>query len=262
MPNQRLAAGAFVLSLLASSTVQAQSSPPQLVKVKGFLTDESGGKPDGTVSMIFDLYEAAAGGTPLTSSGVQAVEVKNGVYEVSLLMPESALGGADRFIEIIVAGEVLSPRVPLTRTSFGYMARHVGGSVSADVERPQEPRQEPMLVESGVLTLPGPDTEGTLGVFDVAEFGQLAVQIDCLGAPSRVFVEVRWRTSPEMPFVPALECPGSSWSPVGGANAACIGSESSALRVIPVVGTQVEVTYKTGSGEGGRTFQMSLYFTP
>ncbi len=113
-----------------------------------------------------------------------------------------------------------------------------------------------------MLTLPGPDTEGTLGVFDVHEFRQLAVQIDCLGAPARVFVEVRWRTSPEMPFVPALECPGSSWSPVGGANAACLGSDSSALRVIPVVGTEAEVIYKTGSGEGPRTFQMALYCKP
>ena len=56
------AAVAVTLAVLFVGMLAAQSEVPQVVNIQGFLVDDLGNPVDGTVSMIFDLYDAEVGG--------------------------------------------------------------------------------------------------------------------------------------------------------------------------------------------------------
>jgi hypothetical protein len=132
---------AITLLLLVAVSVPAHASTPQLIKVQGFLTDKSGGPPvpaNGTFMMTFELYDAALGGLLLSSVGPIPVEVTAGLYDVDVPFPASAFGEPDRHVAVIVAGEVLDPRIRIGSTPFSYMADQLDGFEGADLEESAE----------------------------------------------------------------------------------------------------------------------------
>jgi len=87
----------------------------------------------GTFTMVFKIYDAETGGNNLWSE-THEVQVSHGVFNVILgssnPIPAEIFTGAPLWLEISIAGEVLSPRQKLV--SVGY-AIHAESAQSADV---------------------------------------------------------------------------------------------------------------------------------
>ncbi len=105
----------------------------------------SGTPVNGSVDLVFKLFDALAAGTQQGSTLTQnGVGVTNGLFTVSLdfgVSPYTA--NAARWLEITVNGQPLSPRQPLTPTPFALNTRgiHVdaGGKVGIGTSAPVEP---------------------------------------------------------------------------------------------------------------------------
>ena len=95
---------------------------PHEINYQGWLgtADDTTGV-TGTFTMVFRLYDAETGGSNLWSE-THEVQVNHGVFTVILgssnPIPAEIFTGAPLWLEISVAGEVLSPRQKLV--SVGY----------------------------------------------------------------------------------------------------------------------------------------------
>ena len=107
---------------------------PHEINYQGWLgtADDTTGV-TGTFTMVFKIYDAKTGGNNLWSE-THEVQVSHGVFNVILgssnPIPAEIFTGAPLWLEISVAGEVLSPRQKLV--SVGY-AIHAESAQSADV---------------------------------------------------------------------------------------------------------------------------------
>ncbi|MCG3132708.1 MAG: hypothetical protein FLDDKLPJ_03574 [Phycisphaerae bacterium] len=79
---------------------------------------QSGAAFDGVVDMTFALYDAPSGGAPIGTQAAAGVQVTRGLFTVLLNdngeFGAKAFTGDDRWLEIIVNGNVLTPRQKLT----------------------------------------------------------------------------------------------------------------------------------------------------
>ena len=87
-----------VLAILSAGMLAAQSEVPKLVNIQGFLVDEQGEPVDGTVSMVFDLYDAQVGGTLIKRVGPMIVEVDAGVYSAGLGLDSDDFAGPNNLV--------------------------------------------------------------------------------------------------------------------------------------------------------------------
>ena len=118
--------------LLATVVVAAPvlSTVPDTINFQGMLTDDNGDAvADGSYVMRFYLFDAATGGNQLWNNPdgeLQTVTVTNGVYNVQLGINESLdytiFNGGTAWLEVVVEGETLSPRQPLTSTAYALKA--------------------------------------------------------------------------------------------------------------------------------------------
>ena len=108
------------------------------VNYQGHLEDSDGNPLNDTVSLSFAIYDAAMGGNviwgPETHTGVN---VRDGLFSVGLgtIQPLSAdvWAGGDRYLEIAVNGQTLSPREPIRAVPFAQMAWTVpDGSITTN----------------------------------------------------------------------------------------------------------------------------------
>jgi len=131
----------MMLAVIASSSLPAQNSTPQVIRVQGFLSDSIGGSSvpaNGTYVMTFTLYDAEFGGMPLAAVGPLSVAATNGLYSMDLSFSVSEFGASDRWIEVGVAGEVLSPRLRLVSTPYAYAAERLDGADASELEESSE----------------------------------------------------------------------------------------------------------------------------
>jgi hypothetical protein len=152
-----LALAVLVLGLSAVP-MAAHDSTPQRIKVQGFLSDKTGGTPvaaNGIYSMTFGLYDAESNGTLTQTAGPLAVTVTDGLYEVELPFPTMAFDGTERYIEITVDDEMLSPRIRLVSTPFAYMADRLDGFEGADLDESAEIQDVETSLQSAVANLQG-----------------------------------------------------------------------------------------------------------
>jgi hypothetical protein len=99
---------------------------PQKINYQGYLTDSAGNPINGSLSMTFKIYDAASGGNELWSE-TRAVSVENGLFnvilgEVNSISPGIFTPGARRWLELVIAGNPLSPRTEITAVGFSYKA--------------------------------------------------------------------------------------------------------------------------------------------
>ncbi|GIV07485.1 MAG: hypothetical protein KatS3mg017_0687 [Fimbriimonadales bacterium] len=82
---------------------------------------QNGQPVNATLSMTFKLYDALTGGNQVGSSITQNVAVQNGLFTVQLDFG-SVWTGQDRYLEIAVGSDTLSPRVKITPTPYASYA--------------------------------------------------------------------------------------------------------------------------------------------
>ncbi|MCP3979247.1 MAG: fibronectin type III domain-containing protein [bacterium] len=124
----------FVIALLCLSGL-GMAAVPQSVKVQGFLSDRSSGTAvpaDGQYSILFDLYDAADGGTLIASSGPVLVQVTNGVYDVELPFDGADYDEDQRWLSLTVNGELLTPRLRFVSVPFAFRAERADSAAEAD----------------------------------------------------------------------------------------------------------------------------------
>ncbi|GBC90487.1 hypothetical protein HRbin14_01224 [bacterium HR14] len=105
----------IVLATLLASPVIAQPFTYQ-----GFLK-QNGQPVNGTRSMTFKLFTALTGGSQVGSTITQNVNVQNGLFTVELNFG-AVWDGSDRYLEISVDGNTLSPRVKINPTPYASYA--------------------------------------------------------------------------------------------------------------------------------------------
>ncbi|HRY30048.1 MAG TPA: hypothetical protein P5079_08455, partial [Elusimicrobiota bacterium] len=114
--------------LIAQLATGAWADAPGVLNYQGKLTNQDGSPITATPTMEFRIYDASTGGTLLYTYGSLTVPVDNGVFNVQIgsntavsggAIPKTVFqGGTDRWLEIVVAGETLSPRERLTAAPY------------------------------------------------------------------------------------------------------------------------------------------------
>ena len=127
----------------------AISAVATTVNYQGHLADSNGNPLNDTVSLTFAIYDAETGGNVIWGPETHAaVDVQDGLFSVGLgtIQPLSAdvWTGGDRYLEITVDGQTLSPREPIRAVPFAQMAGELDGRledklhVSGDAHPPNE----------------------------------------------------------------------------------------------------------------------------
>jgi len=104
-------------------------SAPRVLNYQGYLTDTLGNPiNNGSLAMTFKIYDASTGGNELWSES-QTVDVAQGIFQVVLgssnPIPDSVFtGGTDRWLELIVDGNILSPRTRIVAVGYAYTATY------------------------------------------------------------------------------------------------------------------------------------------
>jgi hypothetical protein len=123
--------GLIALCMLAVlAPLSGQAAVPGQISFQGYLTDSDGtALPDGTYTMIFYLFNAEIGGSQLWNAPngeVQEVAVTNGIYQVQLgavqPLDSSVFDGGAAWLEVVIEGEILSPRQLVTASAYALKA--------------------------------------------------------------------------------------------------------------------------------------------
>jgi len=129
----------FILSAILSLTIVAREPPavdnreatvqikhpdiPHDITYIGYLEDADGNPVTDTLGMEFKIYNAETGGSVLWSYSCD-VSVINGRFSVILtgIPPDVFTGGTERWLEVKIDNETLSPRTKLTSVGWSYVA--------------------------------------------------------------------------------------------------------------------------------------------
>jgi hypothetical protein len=122
MPT-RVSGAILIVAILASVCLAV----PAGINYQGKLTDSDGVGINSNLEMVFRLFDAATGGTLLweeTHDGVNEVTVTKGLFDVELgsITPLNIPFEADHWLEIVVDGTALTPRVKLLSSPYAYRA--------------------------------------------------------------------------------------------------------------------------------------------
>jgi hypothetical protein len=92
---------------------------------QGRLT-QSGVPVNEPVDLVFRLYAALSGGSPIDTESLPGVNVEDGLVTVQLDFGAAAFDGSERWLEIEVDGDILSPRQLLRAAPYALFA--LGGN--------------------------------------------------------------------------------------------------------------------------------------
>jgi hypothetical protein len=120
----------------------ANGAPPIVLSHQGRLLDASDQPVNGTITLIYSIYDAPTGGNPLWSEDHPGVQVSNGLFSEQLgkTVPLSADlfsgsggggGGAVLYLQIQVAGEApMLPRLRLGAAPSAALSTRVSGDIA------------------------------------------------------------------------------------------------------------------------------------
>lgn len=100
-----------------------EAAVAEAITYQGRLTDGNGNLLNGNHSMRFILYDDEVGGSAVFDSGAQTVSVSDGLFNVSLPVPQAAFNGQALWLAIVIEGETLSRRQPLTPAPYALSVR-------------------------------------------------------------------------------------------------------------------------------------------
>lgn len=108
---------------LPRAEVGIQDGVPMFINYQGYLTNANGDPINATLSMVFEIYDAEAGGNRLWWQTHSSVLVQQGVFNVKLQLQESDTIifrlGERRWLQLTVSGTRLSPRTEITSMAYG-----------------------------------------------------------------------------------------------------------------------------------------------
>lgn len=129
---------AWLVALLVLGATATAGAVPSTISFSGRLST-SKGVVEGPVNLTFRLHDVATGGTPVWFEDRAAVEAKEGLVFVDLgavtTLDTGVFKGAQMFLEIVVDGETLSPRVAINSVPYAMHTADsdtLGGTVAAD----------------------------------------------------------------------------------------------------------------------------------
>jgi len=115
----------FITILLFISLCLWAQNVPQTIDYQGRLADNNGNYLNSVVTVDFLIYDAETGGTLLWNE-TQDVSCANGIFHVLLGSMEpfasDLFDGADRWLELVVSGETLSPRTVVASVPYAIIA--------------------------------------------------------------------------------------------------------------------------------------------
>lgn len=119
--------GAFWPTIVGANAPQDTAAPAatigDAITYQGYLTDENDTPLNGTFTMRFQIYNAAAGGTLLWDSGSQNVVVNDGLFETRLGINTDIFNGEELWVAQRVSGELLTPRQEITPAPMAHTLR-------------------------------------------------------------------------------------------------------------------------------------------
>lgn len=119
-----------VLLALAAVTAPAAAGPESTFTYQGSLSD-AGSPADGSFNLSFSLWNSLNGGAQIGSTiTANGQAVTDGVFSAELDFGTEAFDGNPRWLQVVVNGETLTPRQPVTRTPYAIQTR--GITVDAD----------------------------------------------------------------------------------------------------------------------------------
>lgn len=107
----------FVLVLLCGTPLLAQTPLGTSFTYQGRMK-QAGVAVDGALPITFRLYDQSVGGTPLASYFAGNVVIEDGLFTTAVDFGVAAFTGDARWVEVVVDGEVLSPRQPITAVPY------------------------------------------------------------------------------------------------------------------------------------------------
>jgi hypothetical protein len=118
------------LALLCAAlalAIPARAGVPRTISYQGYLTDDAGQPLTGPVAVTFRLFAQLADGTEAWSESHPTVNLDEGHFAVALgsITALPADFSQPLFLEIEVAGETLSPRLPLRAVPYALQAANV-----------------------------------------------------------------------------------------------------------------------------------------
>lgn len=160
----------IVVGILLATTLMGQGIVPkssvrlsegteaitQQINYQGFLRDSLGQPVTGTLSMTFSIYDAPSGGTQLWSED-QTVSVDSGLFNVILGIPATVFTGADRWVQLQIGAQTLSPRTKITSMAYAYKAYKADTAdyaLASPLERPITPPVATNEIADGAVTMP------------------------------------------------------------------------------------------------------------
>lgn len=126
---------------------------------QGFLR-QNGVPANGTHQMTFRLYDAASGGTALGTVGPSVVNVTNGLFTQELDFG-AVWNGSNRWLEIQVGGNILSPRVKVNPTPYAHTASNALGLQGRSVAT-MAPANGQVLKWNGTAWSPSADIQSDI----------------------------------------------------------------------------------------------------
>ncbi len=147
-------------------TASPQNAVPLLINYQGELRSPTTGEPvpDGSYEMLFRIYDAESGGTRLwqgahsTLNG-NPVQVTDGIFHAILgsgegnVLDTSIFNAADRWLEIRVGLETLTPRQKITSVAYSIAAedsRLLGGKEVSDFAAASHPHSGDEITSGAV----------------------------------------------------------------------------------------------------------------
>mgnify|MGYP005833207767 CR=1 FL=1 len=106
--------------------VEMKDGVPMYINYQGYLTDLNGNPINNTspgLAMSFSIYDAESGGSLLWGPQLQTVPVRQGVFNVKLLMNEVDTTvfrtGERRWLQLVIGGQIMTPRTEITSMAYG-----------------------------------------------------------------------------------------------------------------------------------------------
>jgi hypothetical protein len=124
----------MVITLAFSQTVYKTGDnarlAPRLLNYQGYLTDTLGNPvTNPAISMSFAIFDAVSGGNQKWGETQPTVSVDKGIFNVLLgsvaPIPDSVFTNSNsRYLELTVAGQVLSPRTRIVSAAYSYVSTY------------------------------------------------------------------------------------------------------------------------------------------